>query len=200
MKTMNISTYSSRTITAQIFLPIALLILAALPINVHGQEGTELPEQSDVGRSSPDEESLADDIRPSEGLLRKNKRKEGLRMGGNNAQGANKQNKPQADMVMRRQKLLEFTGKYLESVEDPYSAIGFACLGILEHHRRAKTPDAAVEELEAMLSKVSAQKARNVIVFGLRQAHENGKKRDRCQAMNKRIFEENLKHIQNQKK
>ena len=89
-------------------------------------------------------------------------------------------------------KFLEFSSQYIESVQDPYQALGFAAIGIKELHRREGKPERAVEELEQVLATTKDRKARNVLLFVIRQVHESSQNKEGFMAVNQQIIEENL--------
>ena len=99
-------------------------------------------------------------------------------------------------MLKGRAQFLKFSKEYYESVRDPHSAIGFAVLGILQKHRRSKTPQKAIAELEKILASTKDQGARNIILFSIRQVYERTKDAENFSKTNDQILSENLKAVE----
>lgn len=99
-------------------------------------------------------------------------------------------------MLKGRAQFLKFSKDYYESVRDPHAAIGFAVLGILQKHRRSKTPNDAIVELEKILASTKDQGARNIVLFSIRQVYERTKDMDNYSKINDQILTENLKAVE----
>ena len=94
--------------------------------------------------------------------------------------------------AMRMGGFLRFMQDFNTAVQDPYQAVGFAAVGIREQYKRAGKPQDAIPVLEEFLGKTKDQKSRNILLFTLRQIHEESKDTDKVLAVSKQILQENL--------
>lgn len=92
----------------------------------------------------------------------------------------------------RLRRFLQFVEHYHNAVSDPQSAIGLAALGIKDGYRQQGKPLEAVAELEEILNSTNDRKARNILLFTMRQIYEEAQDTDKLLAINKRIVKENI--------
>ena len=149
-------------------------------------QNTEDPQGSIEDQANGDAPAAEGERRPSDRQKIRAERKERLREGkGLDRAGVR-------DAVGMRRQMLDFSAQYFEAVQEPYRALGFAAIGIKDYHRRSGKPEQAVPELEAILARTKNQKARNVVLFVIRQIHESTGDSAKFIEVNNRIVEENL--------
>jgi hypothetical protein len=93
-------------------------------------------------------------------------------------------------------RFLEFANTYHRSIQDPYDAFGLAVMGLVEHHKKARQPDKAVGELQQLLEGTTDPRARNIVLFQLRQLFQAERQHDAVLKITHQIAQENLKVIQ----
>jgi len=100
-------------------------------------------------------------------------------------------NKGAGRRLMKMKRFLNFVSELHTSVSDPTGAAGFAALGIKDYHKRTGQVQNAVPEIEEALKATKKQETRNVLLFTLRQIHEESKDHAAVYEINKRLLKEN---------
>lgn len=178
-----------------------LLALFVLPFGsaMQAQEEPLMPLEDIDAPGSPD---AGDFDEPQQRRMEKRRRRrEGWREPSTGRPGqrrGHRKGKGQGQLG-RLQNFLRFVHNYIGVVQDPYQAVGFAALGIKELYKRKGEPEQAIPELEELLEGVKDQKMRNVILFIIRQIHEERKAKDKYLALNKLIIKENIKSVEESK-
>ena len=88
---------------------------------------------------------------------------------------------------------MHFANDYYGTVKDPAMAVGLSALSIKDAYKRKGEPLKAVQIFEEALLKTKSRKIRNVLLYSIRQVHEENKNQDKVLEISRQILEENLK-------
>ena len=103
--------------------------------------------------------------------------------------------RPHDGRLGRVKKFLQFVKGYHEAVATPQSAIGLAALGIKDSYKQQGAPLKAVKDLDAILAETKDRKARNILLFTIRQVYEEQRDHAKMLELNKRIIAENITEL-----
>ena len=171
---------------------LPLSIIAGLVIALCLVSPTIAVSQDGPGMRGPENHRVGDGPRGERrGMRGKEIRRRGGARRGENRPGMDKRQ----GVLAAKARFLKFSSELTDTVKDPYQSIGFAALAIKEYYSRRGESEKAVAELEEILAKTKDQKARNILLFVIRQVHERDRNPDNFLKVNQRIIDENISKV-----